>query len=132
MQECALYGLILAAAGLPCPSQRSAQFRATLSASSGFCKGRLYLYSINCSYSFGGDNGRECHYSFPFLSTTESIHVSLCLCFPSSLLLSLHYSDTSWDMVIFFFSLFGFCGVGFFESVCVFFACFYYFCHLIF
>lgn len=88
--------------GLPCPFQGSAQFRATLSTLGGSCKGRLCLYPINCSYSFWG----ECHYSFSFLSTTPSIYILLCLCFPLSLLLSLHYSDTSWDMVIFFVCLF--------------------------
>lgn len=126
MQECALYWQILVATALPCPFQGSAQFRVTVCTPSGFCKGRLYLYSINCPFL-----GENAIILFPFLRTTLSVYVSLWLCFPSSLFLSLHilvHLGVWW----FLFSWFGFCGMGFFECVCVFFDCFYYFCHLIF
>lgn len=108
MQECALYWQILVATALPCPFQGSAQFRVTVSTPSGFCKGRLYLYSINCPFL-----GENTIILFPFLRTTLSVYVSLCLCFPSSLFLSLHilvHLAVWW----FLFSWFGFCGMEFF------------------
>lgn len=121
MQECALYCLILVATGLPCPFQGHAQFRVTVSTSSGFCKVRIYLYSNSCSYSFWG--------RMP-LFLSEYI-TSLCFTLPLFSFKSFSlpvYFDTSWGMIFF-----GFVWLvwDFFECVCVFFYCFNYFCCLI-
>lgn len=60
---------------IPCPFQGSAQIKATVSTSSGFSKGRLYLYSINCSYSFWGRMPS-------FFSFFEYNAINLCFTLP--------------------------------------------------
>lgn len=70
-----------------------------------------------------------------FFSFFEYYRINPCFTLPLLSFKSSSLSALFWYILgygDFFFSLFGFCGVGFFESVCVFFACFYYFCHLIF
>lgn len=128
--ERALYWLILIGIWLPCPFQRSAQLRVTVSTSSAFCMGRLFHTiptTIVPTLFFGG----ESHYSFLCLGTVSSAFVSLCLCFSLILILPGCFYP-SWDFMICLFVCFVLCGVGFFECVCVIFDLFYYFCHSIF
>lgn len=120
-QECALYWLILLdPTGSYWTFQGSAQFSVTVSTSSGFARAdSTCLPSIVTTLS-----GGECHYSFPFLIHHQSVFSSAC--FPSSLFLSLHiliHLGVWWGSFCLF-SWFGFCGVGFFECVCIFFDCF--------